>query len=214
MKILTAAEVAANPNCIDEVAAVLAAGGLACFPVRGTYRLAADPRSEPAVLRLMQSKRRSANHPALLIVADLAGAKVVVDGTTWATPRRLAEKCWPRALTLVLPPSDELPPKVRKILTRATGKLGVRMPGDPLAAKILRAFGSPILLSSANLEKKPGASSATVVRQRFVGAVDIWIDSGDTTPGPPSTVVELTETAWKIVREGEVSRAEIEAALA
>jgi len=210
MKIIPLAEVTAR---VSEIAQVLSDGGLACFPLRGTYRIAADVRSVDAVTRLVQSKRRAKSHPALVAVPDLASAKGVVDGTTWKTTRRLAEKLWPGPITMVLPPSKELPAKVRAMLTKATGKLGVRAPQDPLAAAIVLAFGGPILLSSANLEKKPGANSAVAVRQRFTHSVDVWVDAGDVPPAPPSTIAEVTESGFTILREGAVTRAEIERAL-
>lgn len=195
-----------------EIAQALADGALACFPVRGAYRLAADARSEAAVQRLMQSKRRAKNHPTLVLVADLASAKHVVHGTAWTTTKRLAEKLWPGPLTLVLPPSDHLPGKLKKVLTRATGTVGVRVPDDALTLAVVRAFGGPILLSSANLEAKPGASSAATVHQRFVRTVDVWVDAGDMTPSPPSTIVSVTDGAWELVRDGAISRAALERA--
>ena len=198
------------PGRAGEIARTLSDGGLACFPVGGTYRLAADARSEDAVQKLMQSKRRARNHPALILVTDLAAARGIVKGTAWRLTQRLADKLWPGPLTIALPPSDELPGKVKKLLTKATGKLGVRVPDDPLAASVLASFRGPLLLSSANLEQKPGASSAAAVRQRFVHAIDLWVDAGDITPVPPSTIVEVTEDAWKILRDGAVPRAKIE----
>lgn len=195
-----------------EIAEVLAGGGLACFPVAGAYRIAADARSEAAINRAMQSKRRAKNHPTLVLVPDLAAARSIVKGTSWRLTQRLAEKLWPGPLTIALPPSDELPVAVKKLLTRATGKVGVRVADDPLAAAVVRCFGGPLFLSSANLEKKPGASSAAAVRQRFMNAVDLWVDGGDFTPAPPSTIVEVTETAWKLLREGAVPLAKIERA--
>jgi L-threonylcarbamoyladenylate synthase len=209
MKLIPIAEAT---DRVAEIAETIANGGLACFPVRGSYRIAADASSLDAITRLMQSKRRARNHPALIIVGDLAAARTIVDGTAWKTTKRLAERLWPGPLTMVLPPSDDLSPKIKKILTRATGKLGVRITDDPLAAAIVRRFGRPMLLSSANLEQKPGASSAATVRQRFVNAVDVWVDAGDVTPTPPSTIVELTETSWKIIRQGSVTLSAIESA--
>ena len=117
-------------------------------------------------------------------------------------------------MTLVLPPSDELAPRIKKLLARATGKLGVRMSDDPLASAVVRRFGGPLLLSSANLEQKPGSTSAAAVRLRFVHTVDVWVDAGDIKPTPPSTVVEVTETSWKILREGAVALADVENAAA
>jgi L-threonylcarbamoyladenylate synthase len=121
---------------------------------------------------------------------------------------------WPGPLTLVLPPSEDLPVKVRKVLTRATGKLGVRVPDDALTQAILGALGASMLISSANLEQKPGASSASAVRQRFVHAVDIWVDAGDLAPAPSSTIIEVTETSWKSLRDGAIPLADIEHAAA
>ena len=214
MKILTLSQAQSDPACYDELARALRSGGLVCFPVRGTYRLAADPRSEDAVRKLMQTKRRSGNHPALVLVPDLKAAAPLVEGTQWQHTRRLAERFWPHPLTLVLPPSESLSPAIRKMLTRATGGLGVRVPEDAIAQRIVAAFAAPLLLSSANLANKTGATSSAAVRQRFVGKVDVWIDAGDVKPTAPSTIVSLSEDAWKVVREGDITRPQIEAALA
>ena len=193
-----------------EIARALTTGALTSFPVGGAYRLAADLGSADAVNRLFQLKRRARSHPALVLVPSLAAAAGVVDGTTWPTTRRLADSHWPGAVTLVLPPGDELPAAVRRALTRATGKVGVRVCEEPLARAIVEAFGRPVLLSSANLEHKPGARSAAAVRQRFAHSVEIWVDAGDVAPAPPSTLVEVTADAWSVLREGAVSTAELE----
>ncbi len=211
MKLIPIAEAAGR---VAEIVAAIAGGGLACFPVRGTYRIAADASSVDAITRLMQSKRRARNHPTLIFVGDLAAARSLVDGTTWKTTTRLAERLWPGPLTLVLPPSDDLSPKIKQLLTRATGKLGIRIPEDPLSAAILRELGKPLLLSSANLEQKPGSSSAATIRQRFVHTIDVWVDAGDIRPGEPSTIVEITETSSKILRQGAVALADVERATA
>lgn len=196
-----------------DIAEVISAGGLACIPIRGAYRMLADARSHAAITRLAQSKRRAHNRPALVIVPDLATARDIVDGTEWPLTRKLTQALWPGPLTLVLPPSSQLPAKVAKLLTRSTGKLGVRLPDDPLSAAVVKAVGGPVLVSSANIENKPGASSADVVRKRFERVLDVWVDAGDVQPEPPSTLVEVDENTWKIVREGAVSRAAIEDAL-
>lgn len=211
MKIIPVAEA---PQRVAELASALSGGGLISFPMGGAYRLAADLRSEAAVTRLLQSKRRARSHPVLSLVPSLAAARAIVDGTSWPLTRRLAERLWPRPLTLVLPPSDQLPAKIRRLLTRATGKVGVRVPDEPLAVAIVRAFGAPLLLSSANLESKPGASSAATVRQRFAHTVDVWVDAGDVQATLPSTLVEVTADSWKIVRAGAVPAADIERATA
>jgi L-threonylcarbamoyladenylate synthase len=197
----------------SEVVEVLAAGNLACIPIRGAYRIIADARSEAAINRLAQSKRRAHNRPALILVPSLAAASDIVDGTTWSITKRLTKSLWPGSLTLLLPGSDRLPAKVKKVLTRSTGRIGIRIPDDPLATAIVRDFNAPIVVSSANLESKPGSGSAATVRARFARTVEVWIDASDVSPESPSTLVDLSETEWKIVREGAVSRDAIVRAL-
>jgi L-threonylcarbamoyladenylate synthase len=211
MKVIPHSEAEARAS---EIAASIAAGGLACIPLRGAYRVLADARSESAITKLSQSKRRAHNRPALIVVSDLASAGDIVDGTTWPLTQKLTKALWPGPMTLVLPPSKKLAPRIAKSLARSTGMIGVRVPDDALAARVLEAFGGPLLVSSANIESKPGASSAAAVRQRFDRALDIWVDAGDVKPMPPSTLVAVDETGWKIVREGAVSREAIEKAAA
>jgi len=114
----------------------------------------------------------------------------------------------------VLPPSKKLPAKITKLLARKTGRLGIRVPDDELSAAILEMVGSPLLVSSAYIENKPGATSAAAVRQRFDRSVDVWIDAGDIRTEPPSTLIDISETGWELIREGAIARAVIERALA
>jgi tRNA threonylcarbamoyl adenosine modification protein (Sua5/YciO/YrdC/YwlC family) len=211
MKIIPLSKAEAH---VDDIAAVVAGGGLACIPLRGAYRIIADARSESAITRLAQSKRRAHNRPALILVADLAAACEIVDGTAWPLTLRATKKLWPGPLTLVLPPSKRLPAKINKLLSRSTSRIGIRVPDDALTASILEKCGGPLLVSSANIENKPGSTSAAAVRQRFSRTVDIWIDAGDIRPEPPSTLVDISETGWELVREGAIARAVIERALA
>ncbi len=199
---------------VAEIVDVIAAGDLACIPVRGAYRIIADARSEAAITRLAQSKRRAHNRPALILVGDLKAAHDIVDGTMWTTTKRLSKSLWPGPLTLLLPPSERLPTKINRLLTRSTGSIGIRVPEDPLTTAIVRQFGGPLVVSSANLENKPGASSAAAVRSRFARTVAIWVDAMDIPPEAPSTLIELTERDFKIVREGAISRDAIALALA
>jgi L-threonylcarbamoyladenylate synthase len=213
MRVITADELTRSPTLYRDIAAALNQDGLACFPAESNYRLAANLRSPDAVMRLMQTKRRAAHHPALIFIADPSLLESVV-GQVPPAARRLAGAFWPGPLTLVLEMQAELPTKVARTLTRATGKVGVRCPAHPIAARVVREFGGPLLVSSANLERKAGAGSGAQVRKNFQQRVDVWVDAGDLAAGAPSTLVEVTEDGWTMVREGSITRAQIEAVLA
>lgn len=197
----------------DEIVAALAGGNLACLPIRGAYRIVANARSEATLHRLAQSKRRAHNRPALIMVSRLDDAHDIVDGGSWQTTKRLTKALWPGPLTVLLPPSDKLALPIKKLLTRSTGRIGIRTPDDPLMIAVLREFGGALVVSSANLENKPGARSAATVQTRFQRTVDVWVDAKDIAPELPSTLVDLSEDSWKIVRDGAVSHDAIARAL-
>src|SRR5262249_57788354 len=88
--------------------------------------------------------------------------------------RRLAERFWPGALTLVLPARDGLPAP----LTAGTGTIGVRVPAHPAARALVAGAGGPVTAPSAN---PPGAQPPRTVeaaRAYFGDAVGGDIDRG------------------------------------
>jgi L-threonylcarbamoyladenylate synthase len=212
MRIITADELTRTPALYQDIASILSNDGLVCFPVGSSYRLAASLLSTDAVMRLLQSKRRASHHPALIFVASADAARSVAKDLPPAACR-LLEAFWPGPLTLLADLGVELPPKVAKTLTRATGKIGIRCPCSPIAAQVVREFGGPLLVSSANLERKAGAGSVAQVRKNFQQKIDVCVDAGDLPSVPPSTLVEITETGWRVTREGAIPASKIETVL-
>jgi L-threonylcarbamoyladenylate synthase len=213
MKIIRAADLDASPALYREIVDALTQDGLACFPAESNYRLVANLLSPDAVMKLMQSKRRAGHHPALVFVTDAKMLRQVVAEVP-PIAKQLATAFWPGPLTLLLDLRPDLPDKVTKTLTRATGKVGVRSPGCDVAARVVREFGGPLLVSSANLERKAGAHSLAQVRKNFQQRLTVCVDAGDLREGSPSTLVEITGDEWRIAREGAIPREQIEAALA
>ncbi len=184
-------------------------GGLACFPVNGTYRLAADATSDAAITRLAQSKA-SAQPPALVLVSDLGATRSIVDGASWPLTQRLAAKLWPgrsrsRCRRATSSPASSASSSPARPGPSACASPMIRSPRTCCARSAGRC-SCRARTSSAS----PARSSAATVRQRFIGAVDVWVDAGDITPAAASTIVELTETSWKVVRDGAVPLARLE----
>ncbi|TDP63553.1 L-threonylcarbamoyladenylate synthase [Bradymonas sediminis] len=197
---------------VDEVVDVLNDGGVVCMPCGGSYRLLADLYNEQAVMNMMQAKRRIATAPSLVFVAEekmLEQAAADVD----ASARPLMDKLWPGPLTIRFNASREIPKKVRKILTKATGKVGIRVPDEQLLRQVVKALGRPVLVSSANKEKKHGSASPAQIRNTFFGRISLFIDAGDLPEAPSSTVIEVKNGKIKVLREGNMSLEQIKAAL-
>ena len=196
-----------------QIAETLEDGGLVCLPASSGYKLVADLSSPAAITSMLHAKRRVKNAPALVFVPDSDWvdrvAAVVSDEA-----RTLMQRFWPGPVTLLLKASDDLHPKVRKPLTKAKGWLGVRVPDDSISLAVVRAFGRPVLVSSANLARKRGAHSVAQVRKNFGRTVDLLVDAGDVEPSANSTLVDVSGPGVSVVRAGAVTEDSIHEALA
>ena len=212
MKTIPISEVRENPNSYGEIADALAQGGLVCVPTPSGYKLLADLASAKAVTAMLQAKRRVKNAPALVFVPNDASIAGVVDAIS-DDARRLIRQFWPGPLTLLFEAGERLDPKVRKPLTKAKGWLGVRMPDDEVSLGTVKAFGKPVIVSSANLADKGGANSVAQVKKNFGRTVDLLVDMGDLAPGAKSTLVDVRNGAASIVRVGAIEEDRVRSAL-
>jgi L-threonylcarbamoyladenylate synthase len=212
LKTIPISEVRGNPNSYEVIADALAQGGIVCLPTPSGYKLFADLASAKAVTAMLQAKRRVKNAPSLVFVPDDASVACVVDAIS-DEAKRLIRQFWPGPLTLLFEAGERLDPKLRKPLTKAKGWLGVRMPDDEVSAGAVKAFGKPVIVSSANLADKGGASSVAQVKKNFGRTVDLLVDSGDLAPGTKSTLVDVRNGAASVVRVGAIEEDRVRSAL-
>ncbi len=185
------------------VADVILDGGLVCLPCGGTYRLATDLTNTEAVFNMMQSKRRARTAPALIFI-DHEDRLAEVAADLHPLARRLASQLWPQPLTVRVQLHPDLPRKIAKQLGGKKAKVGVRIPADPLARDVASKVGRPLLVSSANRERKHGESSPAQIRRTFGARVDLFVDRGDLPPAPASTVIAIVDDALSIERAGAI----------
>lgn len=181
---------------------ILRNGGLIAFPTDTVYGLAALIGDPAAIERIFQAKLRSPNKAIAVLIGELQQ----VDQVAAQLPdpaRRLAERFWPGALTLVVPRHPALPANLSP-----TPTIGIRMPDHAFARELLRQAG-PLATTSANLSGGPNPRNAQEVLAQLEGRVELVIDGGDAPGGVPSTVVDCTGPELIILREGALSRAEI-----
>jgi L-threonylcarbamoyladenylate synthase len=191
-----------TPDDVAEFERCIAAGGVALFPADTVYGLATDPESRSGVDRLYAIKGRRPDVPAAVMFFSLERALVALPELEDRAARLL-----PGAVTLVLPN-----PNGRYPLAGGGDRLGVRVPRLEGGLEPLAAMSRPVLQSSAN--PSGGAESRRVedVDHSIRDAVDVVLDGGEL-PGTPSTVVDLTGEPWRVLREGAVSRTELEEVL-
>jgi L-threonylcarbamoyladenylate synthase len=186
-------------------------GGVAVFPADTVYGLACDPESEAAVRRLYELKGRDAGKPAAVMWFDRERALAALPDLGPRTEVAL-RRLLPGGVTLLVPnPRGRFP-----LAGRGGAALGVRVPAlaGPLA--VLAGIGVAVLQSSANAAGGPDARRVADVPESIRAGADLVLDAGEL-PGTPSTVVDLsayeTDGSWRVLREGAVPRATLEAAL-
>ncbi len=198
---------ASHPNAINHAADILKHGGLVAFPTDTVYGLAAIPFQEETVEGLFAAKGRNNARAIAVLIGDYKDLDKVVEHLDDIS-MRLARCFWPGPLTLVVPKLSTLPAALSQDNT-----IGVRMPDHPVALELLRQIG-PLAVTSANLSGQENTNTADEVQQQLGGRVHLILDGGRTLGGVPSTVVNCTTPAMNILREGPVSRKNIEEALA
>jgi L-threonylcarbamoyladenylate synthase len=190
-----------DENVIAKITKILANGGVVIFPTETVYALAADASNDEAIKKIQRLKSRSVNKPLSLFVFDLHQARSVVDLNENAL--KLATRFFPGPLTLVLKRSENS--LLSEYVNPLEDTIGVRIPDHLLSLKILKAFGRPIIATSANISgRNDDAKDITKIIEDFQ-EVDLIIDGGLTEHGNFSTVVDLCADQPKILRSGVIS---------
>jgi L-threonylcarbamoyladenylate synthase len=193
-------------DALDEAAKWIRLGGLVALPTDTLYGLAADPFHADAVERLFAVKGRAAGRALPLIAAD-ADQIAAQLGPLPPAGERLAAKFWPGPLTLLI----QAPAALARGVTGGTGRVGVRVPAHDIARAICRAADRPITATSANRSGQPATTDPAEVERALGEDVDLLIDTGPTRGGAPSTIVDVTGGASRLVRAGAVPWDDIQA---
>jgi len=197
-----------EPEAISRAEAVIRAGGVVCFPTRCLYGLGADALKAEAVERVFEIKQRPADMPLLVLISRSAQLAELAERVP-PIAQLLMERFWPGRLTLVLDARQHIPAR----LTAGTGKIGIRLAAHPVARALAEAVAGPITGTSANLSGGNGCRQIAELDPRIARQVDLILDGGPLKGGVGSTVVDVTGEAPVVIREGEVSKPEILAAL-
>lgn len=184
-------------------------GGIVAYPTETFYGLGVDPFNESAVKKLFQLKGRGFDKPISILVKD----KNMLSEITEEVPpsaERLIKKFWPGPLTIIFKAKKTIP----AIITGNTGKIGVRISGNPITQRLLAEIDFPITTTSANPSGKKSPVTASEVAGYFGDKIDLLIDGGILSGRLGSTIVDVTEGDLKVIRDGEISQKLIAESLA
>jgi tRNA threonylcarbamoyl adenosine modification protein (Sua5/YciO/YrdC/YwlC family) len=185
-----------QPRHIQRAVAVLEAQGIVAYPTDTYFAIGCDFAQKKAVERMAQLKRRDERKPFTILCADLS------EVAHWAIVTnelyRLLKRLTPGPFTFVLPATKAVP---RSALTRQR-TVGIRVPDAPVAIALVEALGRPLATTSAQLPEGEMPIDAGEVQDHLGHLIDLILDGGATL-NEPSTVLDLTGPAPKILRQGK-----------
>ncbi len=191
---------ASDPDAFDEAVRLLRAGEVVAVPTDTVYGVAVDPFQPGAIDRLFAAKDRPRDVAVPILVASAGDLVALVEGEVDVFARRLVDRFWPGALTIVLPRRRDL-----RLLDLGgdAATIGVRCPDHRLVRELCAAVG-PLATTSANRHRDPTPPDAIGVAEALGVAVGLVLDGG-TCHGAPSTVVSVLDDEVRILREGRIA---------
>ncbi len=186
-----------QPRLIARAAEIVRAGGVIAYPTDSCYALGCHTGDKDAMLRLRRIRRVDERHHFTLMCRDLSelGTYARVDNARY----RLLKALTPGSYTFILEATRELPRRLQHPRRRT---IGLRVPDHPVAQALLAALGEPLLSSTLALpDDELPLNDGREIRGRLEHDVELVLDGGPCGT-EPTTVVDLTGAAPRIVREG------------
>lgn len=191
-------------NNIDTAVKYIQEGKLVAFPTETVYGLGANALNPQAVAKIFEVKQRPSFDPLIVHIANLQQLDMLIEGHDERV-FTLAKHFWPGPLTMILPKSVIVP----DIVTSGLPTVGIRMPNNKLALELISKSACPISAPSANKFGSISPTTASHVKAKLPN-VDYVLDGGKTTVGIESTIIRLTEKGFQILRNGVITRKDIE----
>jgi L-threonylcarbamoyladenylate synthase len=194
MKIIKINNASPEKEKIETALNILRNGGIVVYPTDTVYGVGANIFQEKAVKAVYQMKERTLDKPVSICLSKTEDIEKIahVDQSV----ETIIRKILPGPYTFILNKKENVPSHI----TAGTGKIGVRIPDNTICREISKEF--PITTTSANISGHPSPKSAPEVIKELDGHPDIILDSGPCKGGISSTVVNLTTTPPRILREG------------
>ncbi len=181
-----------NPQqrLIQRVCDILEDGGLIAYPTDTFYGIGCDLYNKRGIQLIYRLKNRPLRKPFSIVCDSLKEISryAVVSNYAYKTMKRLL----PGPYTFILEGTRLVP----KIMLTKRKTVGIRVPDNRICLTLVRAFGRPIISTSA------GHDDPESIIEAYVPYLDAVVDGGPLYPGP-SSVVSLIDDTPEVIREGK-----------
>ena len=183
---------------LENTIEIIKKGGIVIFPTDTVYGIACDAFNEEAIKKLFKLKERNDNKPICVLTSSIE--KINKVAYLKDKEKELINKYMPGAVTIICDKKEN----VSDILTSNLATIGVRIPNDKIALKILENVENPLATTSANISGKKAGIEINDFYNEFKNKVDIIINGGETNLKLSSTIIRLKNENIEILREGTI----------
>jgi tRNA threonylcarbamoyl adenosine modification protein (Sua5/YciO/YrdC/YwlC family) len=185
-----------DEKALEEAAQAIIDGRLVIIPTETVYGIAACADNKEAMERLSRIKARPADKPFSYLIEDKAKVEELA-GDIPVFAYKLMSRFWPGPLTLVLK-------------AKGAGTIGLRLPDDEIALKVIELSRVRVVCPSANISGRPAPVNFSEAIKDLEGLVDLGLDAGPTKLGVESSVVDCTGGKMRIFREAAIKKNDLE----
>lgn len=185
---------------IKKAADIIKNNGTVIFPTETVYGLGANALNEEAVKKIFVAKGRPSDNPLIVHISKFEDVYDFVLEIP-ENAKKLAKAYWPGPMTLVMKKKDNIP----NVVSAGLDTVGIRLPENKIARKLIKLSGCPIAAPSANLSGSPSPTAFEHVFSDMNGRVDAIIKGKECNVGVESTVIDVTEEVPVILRPGGIT---------
>ncbi len=195
-----------NNSDIDEMVNILKSDGILSVPTDTIYGLCVRINSINAFNKLMQVKNRPSNKSFSMMCASIEDIKkyAIVDDRA----ERIIQAFMPGPITIILKKKED---SINNNGEYQIDSIGIRMATSETLKKIINKLGCPVFMTSANISGMPVCQSIDEIRKIFPLIDGILV--GDVSYGKASTIVDCTNKEIILLREGPITKEQIEEVL-
>lgn len=191
---------------MDKLRTILENGGAVILPTETVYGLFAQALNEDAVNRVYQLKQRPRDKAMNLNVSNLNDIYFFSQNTPFFL-EKLYNRFMPGPLTIILKANEKVPFWVNSGLDT----VGFRLPNHEQTLRLISETG-PLIGPSANISGNESGKKFSDIQAQF--SVDLpGIEDDQALTGIDSTILDLSGQKARILRQGAISREEIQKAI-
>ncbi len=175
------------------------------FPTETVYGIGACIFDVRAVEKVFQIKNRPLDKPMAAHISSMDQVTILSSNIPDIF-YQLAEKYLPGPLSLIIPKND----KISDVVTAGFKTIGIRFPSNEICLEIISEYGTPLAATSANISGSKSPQSADDAINHLIGMVPCVIDDGETQYKKDSTVLDISSSKPRLLREGAITKSELE----